>query len=80
MFMKEHGIVFKVLRSMQDTCFKPDQRRKNFVSHCHDVDVQKLTVEAYVKQKLVSARPLVHLKIGFKNVRHLMGFVPPEHV
>ncbi|MDB5658950.1 MAG: geranylgeranyl diphosphate reductase [Cypionkella sp.] len=80
MFMKEHGTVFKVLRSMQDAYYKSDERRERFVSLCHDVDVQKLTFEAYMNKKLVSARPLAHIKIGFKNVRHLMGFVPPEYV
>jgi geranylgeranyl reductase len=78
--MKEHGTVFKVLRSMQDAYYKSDERRERFVSLCHDVDVQKLTFEAYMNKKLVNARPLAHIKIGFKNVRHLMGFVPPEYV
>ena len=80
LFMKEHGTVFKVLRSMQDAYYKSDERRERFVSLCHDVDVQKLTFEAYMNKKLVSARPLAHLKIGFKNVIHLMGLVAPEHV
>ncbi|MBI1170432.1 geranylgeranyl diphosphate reductase [bacterium] len=80
MFIKEHGTVFKVLRSMQDAYYKSDERRERFVSLCHDVDVQKLTFEAYMNKKLVNARPLAHLKIGFKNVRHLMGWVAPEHV
>ena len=80
LFMKEHGTVFKVLRSMQDAYYKSDERRERFVSLCHDVDVQKLTFEAYMNKKLVSARPLAHIKIGFKNVRHLLGFVPPEYV
>jgi geranylgeranyl reductase len=80
MFMKEHGTVFKVLRSMQDAYYKSDDRRERFVSLCHDVDVQKLTFEAYMNKKLVNARPLAHLKIGVKNVAHLMGFVRPEYV
>lgn len=80
MFMKEHGTVFKVLRSMQDAYYKSDERRERFVSLCHDVDVQKLTFEAYMNKKLVSARPLAHLKIGIKNVAHLLGLVRPEHV
>lgn len=33
-----------------------------------------------MNKKLVSARPLAHLKIGVKNVAHLLGFVRPEHV
>ncbi len=80
MFMKEHGTVFKVLRSMQDAYYKSDDRRERFVSLCHDVDVQKLTFEAYMNKKLVNARPLAHLKIGVKNVAHLMGFVGPNYV
>ncbi len=80
LFMKEHGTVFKVLRSMQDAYYKSDERRERFVSLCHDVDVQKLTFEAYMNKKLVSARPMAHIKIGFKNIAHLMGFVRPEHV
>lgn len=80
MFIKEHGTVFKVLRSMQDAYYKSDERRERFVSLCHDIDVQKLTFDAYMNKKLVNARPLAHLKIGFKNIRHLMGWVAPEHV
>ncbi len=80
LFMKEHGTVFKVLRSMQDAYYKSDERRERFVSLCHDEDVQKLTFEAYMNKKLVSARPLAHLKIGVKNVAHLMGFVRPDYV
>ena len=80
LFMKEHGTVFKVLRTMQDAYYKSDERRERFVSLCHDVDVQKLTFEAYMNKKLVSARPLAHLKIGLKNVAHLLGFVRPEHI
>lgn len=77
MFMKDHGTVFKVLRSMQDAYYKSDERRERFVSLCHDVDVQKLTFEAYMNKKLVSARPLAHIKIGLKNVAHLLRLVSP---
>lgn len=80
LFLKEHGTVFKVLRSMQDAYYRSDERRERFVSLCHDVDVQRLTFEAYMNKKLVGARPLAHLKIGFKNIRHLMGWVAPDHV
>ena len=78
--VKEHGTVFKVLRSMQDAYCKSDERRERFVSLCHDVDVQRLTFEVYRNKKLVNARPLAHLKIGFKNLRQLLGWVAPEHV
>ncbi len=78
LFMKEHKTVFKVLRSMQDAYYKSDERRERFVSLCHDVDVQKLTFEAYMNKKLVAARPLAHLKIGIKNVAHLLRLVSPN--
>jgi geranylgeranyl reductase len=77
MFLKEHGTVFKVLRSMQDAYYRSDERRERFVSLCHDVDVQRLTFEAYMNKKLVAARPLAHLKIGLKNLAHLMRLVSP---
>jgi geranylgeranyl diphosphate/geranylgeranyl-bacteriochlorophyllide a reductase len=77
LFMKEHGTVFRVLRSMQDAYYKSDERRERFVSLCHDVDVQKLTFEAYMNKKLVNARPLAHIKIGFKNMAHLLRLVSP---
>jgi geranylgeranyl reductase len=60
---------------MQNAYFKSDMRRERFVSLCHDVDVQKLTFEAYMNKKLVKARPLAHLKIGIKNLAHLSGLV-----
>jgi geranylgeranyl diphosphate/geranylgeranyl-bacteriochlorophyllide a reductase len=80
LFMREHKSVFKVLRMMQDAYYKSDERRERFVSLCHDVDVQKLTFEAYMNKKLVAARPLAHLKIGLKNVAHLLGLVRPGYV
>jgi geranylgeranyl diphosphate/geranylgeranyl-bacteriochlorophyllide a reductase len=76
LFMKEHKTVFKVLRSMQDAYYKSDERRERFVSLCHDVDVQKLTFEAYMNKKLVKARPMAHIKIGLKNLAHLTRLVP----
>lgn len=80
LFMKEHGTVFRVLRSMQDAYYKSDERRERFVSLCHDVDVQRLTFEAYMNKKLVRARPMAHLKIGVKNIAHLLRLVPEAHV
>ncbi len=77
LFMKDHKMVFKVLRSMQDAYYKSDERRERFVSLCHDVDVQKLTFEAYMNKKLVAARPLAHIKIGLKNMAHLLRLVSP---
>ncbi len=80
LFMKEHKTVFRVLRSMQDAYYRSDERRERFVSLCHDIDVQRLTFEAYMNKKLVRARPLAHIKIGFKNLTHLLGLVSPAHV
>lgn len=79
LFMREHKMVFQVLRKMQDAYYRSDERRERFVSLCHDIDVQRLTFEAYMNKKLVRARPLAHLKIGVKNVAHLLGIVSPVH-
>jgi geranylgeranyl reductase len=78
LFLREHGTVFKVLRSMQDAYYRSDDRRERFVSLCHDIDVQRLTFEAYMNKRLVAARPLAHLKIGLKNLAHLTGLVSPK--
>jgi geranylgeranyl diphosphate/geranylgeranyl-bacteriochlorophyllide a reductase len=77
-FMRDHKTVFRVLRSMQDAYYRSDERRERFVSLCHDRDVQTLTFEAYMNKKLVAARPLAHVKIGIKNMAHLLGLVRPE--
>lgn len=77
LFMREHRTVFRVLRQMQDAYYKSDERRERFVSLCHDIDVQRLTFEAYMNKKLVAARPLAHIKIGVKNLLHLSGLVRP---
>ncbi len=79
-FMKEHKSVFKVLGAMQNAYYKSDDRRERFVSLCHDVDVQRLTFEAYMNKELVAARPMAHLKIGVKNLMHLTGLVRPTYV
>lgn len=76
MFLREHGSVFRVLGAMQNAYYRSDERRERFVSLCHDVDVQKLTFEAYMNKRLVRARPLAHLKIGLKNLGHLTGLLP----
>lgn len=78
LFMREHGTVFRVLRSMQDAYYRSDERRERFVSLCHDIDVQKLTFEAYMNKSLVKARPMAHVKIGIKNMAHLLGLVSPK--
>ncbi len=79
-FLREHGGVFRVLGAMQRAYYRSDERRERFVSLCHDVDVQKLTFEAYMNKKLVHARPLAHLKIGLKNLAHLSGLVASTRV
>jgi geranylgeranyl reductase len=79
LFIREHGTVFKVLRTMQDAYYRSDERRERFVSLCHDVDVQRLTFEAYMNKKLVRARPMAHLRIGLKNLAHLLRLVPPAY-
>ncbi|MGB3554444.1 MAG: geranylgeranyl diphosphate reductase [Jannaschia sp.] len=76
LFMKDHKAVFKILGAMQDAYYRSDERRERFVTLCHDVDVQRLTFEAYMNKELVRARPLAHIKIGIKNVAHLLGIVP----
>ena len=78
-FMKEHKSVFRVLQSMQNAYYRSDERRERFVSLCHDLDVQRLTFEAYMNKKLVHARPMAHVKIGLKNLLHLTRLVPPAY-
>ncbi len=80
LFMREHKTVFRVLASMQKAYYRSDERRERFVSLCHDIDVQRLTFEAYMNKRLVRARPMAHLKIGLKNLAHLTGLVSAEHV
>jgi geranylgeranyl reductase len=80
LFMREHKNVFRALGAMQDAYYKSDSRRERFVSLCHDIDVQRLTFEAYMNKKLVKARPLAHIKIGLKNLSHLTGLVKETHV
>ena len=80
LFMREHKTVFRVLAAMQNAYYRSDDRRERFVSLCHDIDVQRLTFEAYMNKKLVKARPMAHLKIGVKNLAHLTGLVKAEHV
>lgn len=77
LFMREHKQVFRVLGAMQNAYYRSDERRERFVSLCHDVDVQKLTFEAYMNKKLVKARPMAHLKIGIKNLAHLTRLISP---
>jgi geranylgeranyl reductase len=72
-FMRQHGIVFRVLGLMQSVWYGSDRRRERFVSICRDVDVQRLTFESYMRKRLVFARPFAHVRIFFKDVAHLLG-------
>ena len=74
-FMSEHKTVFRVLEAMQNAYYKSDDRRERFVSLCKDIDVQRLTFESYMHKKLVTKKPLAHLKIMVKNILHLSGLV-----
>jgi geranylgeranyl reductase len=74
-FMKAHGLVFWVLGIMQRFWYSTDKRRERFVSICRDPDVQRLTWQAYMHKKLVRAKPLTHMRIFFKDMAHLLGFV-----
>ena len=76
-FMKAHGRVFLILGIMQKVWYANDRRRERFVSICQDADVQRLTWEAYMNKELVRARPLAHVRIFFKDLAHLCGFVTP---
>ena len=80
LFLRDHGSVFRVLGAMQNAYYRSDMRRERFVSLCHDVDVQKLTFEAYMNKELVKARPMAHIKIGIKNLAHLTGLVAAERI
>ncbi|WGH80263.1 geranylgeranyl diphosphate reductase [Jannaschia ovalis] len=76
LFMKDHKAVFRVLGAMQNAYYRSDDRRERFVTLCHDIDVQRLTFEAYMNKELVKARPWAHIRIGAKNLAHLMGLIP----
>jgi geranylgeranyl reductase len=80
-FLAEHGQVFRVLGMMQRVWYRSDDRRERFVTMCNDVDVQRLTFEAYMNKRLVRASPLAHLRIFAKNVAHLLRLIPaaPGH-
>jgi geranylgeranyl reductase len=75
-FMREHGSVFRVLGIMQRFWYASDGRRERFVAICGDRDVQRLTFEAYMRKRLVRAKPLTHARIFVKNIAHLAGLVP----
>ena len=72
-FLREHGAVFWVLDVMQRFWYTGDGRRERFVAICRDADVQRLTFDAYMRKRLVRAKPMAHARIFFKNLAHLSG-------
>jgi geranylgeranyl reductase len=74
-FMKEHGRVFWVLGLLQRFWYGSDKRREQFVKICKDKDVQQITFESYMNKRLVRRKPMAHLRIFFKDLAHLLGFV-----
>ena len=71
-FMRAHGRVFFILRIMQHFWYSSDKRRERFVAMCEDKDVQMLTWQAYMNKRLVKAKPMAHLRIFVKDMRHLL--------
>lgn len=72
-YMGEHGQVFRILGIMQSFWYSSDARRERFVAICRDRDVQQLTFDAYMRKRLIRAKPIAHLRIFFKNIAHLTG-------
>lgn len=71
-FLGAHGKVFWILRIMQHFWYSSDKRRERFVAMCEDKDVQTLTWQAYMNKRLVRAKPMAHLRIFVKDMRHLL--------
>jgi geranylgeranyl reductase len=74
-FMKAHGRVFWILGIMQHFWYSSDKRRESFVKICRDKDVQRLTWQSYMNKELVRSDPMAHVRIFFKDLAHLFGFV-----
>ena len=74
-YLREHGNVFRVLGIMQRFWYASDARRERFVAICRDRDVQRLTFDAYMRKRLVRAKPIAHVRIFVKNIAHLTGLV-----
>ncbi|GGA46035.1 geranylgeranyl diphosphate reductase [Sphingomonas psychrolutea] len=72
-FMRDHGRVFWILGIMQYFWYSSDKRRERFVKICEDPDVQRLTWDAYMNKRLVRSKPVAHLRIFLKDMRHLLG-------
>jgi geranylgeranyl reductase len=74
-FMKEHGRVFFILWIMQTFWYKNDKRRETFVKICRDPDVQRLTWESYMENKLTRRDPMAHVRVFFKDIGHMFGLL-----
>ncbi len=72
-FMRAHGKVFWVLGIMQHFWYRNDKRRERFVKICEDKDVQELTWQAYMNKELVRRKPMAHVRIFMKDMKHLLG-------
>ncbi|MEO1282867.1 MAG: geranylgeranyl diphosphate reductase [Pseudomonadota bacterium] len=77
-FMKAHGRVFFVLGLLQWFWYCNDKRRERFVTMCEDKDVQHLTWQAYMNKEMVRRKPREHMRVFFKDLAHLFGFVPAD--
>jgi geranylgeranyl reductase len=75
-FLRAHGRVFWILGMMQYFWYANDTRRERFVKICQDPDVQRLTWDAYMNKRLVRAKPVAHVRIFLKDLRHLLGLAP----
>ncbi|MEG3177859.1 geranylgeranyl diphosphate reductase [Sphingomonas sp. RB3P16] len=75
-FMRAHGRVFLILGIMQYFWYASDKRRERFVKICEDPDVQRLTWDAYMNKRLVRSKPVAHVRIFLKDMRHLLGLAP----
>ena len=71
-FMRKHGRVFLILGFMQGFWYRNDKRRERFVAICEDADVQRLVWESYLNKRLVRTDPLAHVRVFFKDMRHLL--------
>ena len=76
-FMKDHSSVFRLLRDLQGTYYRSDERRERFVSLCHDAELQRVSWQSYMNKTRVRAGSLTRLRMGWKSFAHLARLVPP---
>ena len=74
-FMKAHGRVFWILGIMQRFWYSSDSGASASSASAATSDVQQLTLDAYMNKELVRRRPMAHVRIFFKDLAHLLGFV-----